>query len=66
MNGSSTTRLQRTEQDRPEDTRCPPREPLVRLVDGLEAVALRLRQAVDLDNREAHLDGTGFFSVFLG
>ena len=50
-------RLQRPQQNRPEHARRAPREPLVHLVDGLEAVALRLRQAVDLDNGEAHLDG---------
>ena len=51
-------RLQRPQQDCTEHAGGPSCEPLVHLIDGLEAVALRPCQAVDLDDGEPDLNGT--------
>lgn len=45
-----------TEQNRAEHARGAAREPLVHLVDGLEGVALRHRQAIDFDDRKGKFD----------
>ena len=49
--------LKRAQQDGAEDARGAPGKPFVHLVNGLERIALRHGETVDLDDGEIFFDG---------